>query len=100
MASSLAGRHESQESAAGTARKTRWQSLMERRAKRLVDGKGRAVTAHFIEPMNCLAVAKLPVGPAWEYELKLDGYRAIAFKTRALVHLRSRNDKDFTQRYP
>jgi bifunctional non-homologous end joining protein LigD len=73
---------------------------MVRRTERSADRKGRAVTAHFIEPMTCLALAKLPTGSAWEYELKLDGYRAIAFKTRALVHLRSRNDKDFTQRYP
>jgi ATP-dependent DNA ligase len=51
---------------------------MERRVERSADRKGRAVTAHFISPMNCLAIAKLPAGPAWEYELKLDGYRAIA----------------------
>jgi ATP-dependent DNA ligase len=33
--------------------------------------------AQFIEPMPCLAVKKLPEGKAWEYELKLDGYRAL-----------------------
>jgi hypothetical protein len=27
--------------------------------------------AHFIEPMPCLAVRKLPEGAGWEYELKL-----------------------------
>ena len=42
----------------------------------------------------------LPEGPGWLYELKLDGYRAIAFKDGAKVHLRSRNDNDFTSRYP
>jgi len=36
----------------------------------------------------------------WEYQLKLDGYRAVAFKTRGAVHLRSRNDNDFSLRYP
>jgi len=36
----------------------------------------------------------------WSYQLKLDGYRAIAFKTGGKVHLRSRNDNDFTSRYP
>ena len=36
----------------------------------------------------------------WEYQLKLDGYRAIAFKTRGKLYLRSRNDKDFAVRYP
>ena len=34
------------------------------------------------------------------YQLKLDGYRAIAFRTGGTVHLRSRNDKDFSVRYP
>src|SRR5688572_7223151 len=36
----------------------------------------------------------------WEYQLKLDGYRAIAFKTGGKLYLRSRNDKDFAVRYP
>jgi bifunctional non-homologous end joining protein LigD len=36
----------------------------------------------------------------WLYQLKLDGFRAIAFKTGNKVYLRSRNDKDFTGRYP
>jgi DNA ligase D-like protein (predicted ligase) len=33
-------------------------------------------------------------------ELKLDGYRPLAFKTRGRVEIRSRNDKDFASRYP
>ena len=32
--------------------------------------------------------------------LKLDGYRAIAFKSGSKVHLRSRNNKDFNGKYP
>lgn len=54
---------------------------------------------HFIEPMACLQVADLPTGSDWGYELKLDGYRAIAFKTRGRIHLRSRNGKDFSHRF-
>jgi bifunctional non-homologous end joining protein LigD len=38
-------------------------------------------------------------GARWIYELKLDGYRAIAFKTGGTLHLRSRNDNDFAKRY-
>ncbi len=56
-------------------------------------------SAHFIQPMACLAVDRLPVGPEWEYELKFDGYRAIGFKTRGRVHLMSRNGKDFSERF-
>ena len=42
----------------------------------------------------------LPEGPNWIYELKLDGYRALAIKTGRKVQLRSRNDNDFTGKYP
>ena len=38
-------------------------------------------------------------GERWEYQLKFDGYLAIAFKTGGRVHLRSRNDNDFSGRY-
>ncbi len=34
----------------------------------------------------------------WEYQLKFDGYRAVAFKANGAVHLRSRNDNDFSLR--
>jgi ATP-dependent DNA ligase len=58
-------------------------------------------TARFIEPVLLLRTDALPNDAGdWEYQLKLDGYRAIAFKTRGRVHLRSRNDNDFSIRYP
>jgi bifunctional non-homologous end joining protein LigD len=51
--------------------------------------------------MLLLRSETLPDDPArWTYELKLDGYRAIAFKTGGRVQLRSRNDNDFSARYP
>jgi DNA ligase D-like protein (predicted ligase) len=39
-------------------------------------------------------------GPDWVYELKFDGYRALAIKSGGKVRLRSRNDNDFNARYP
>jgi bifunctional non-homologous end joining protein LigD len=55
--------------------------------------------ARFIDPMLLQRVEALPEGPEWQYELKLDGYRALAFKTGGVTHLRSRNDHDFSRRY-
>jgi len=56
--------------------------------------------AEFIEPMLLQRTDKLPEGPDWIYELKLDGYRSLAIKRGGKVELRSRNDNDFNRRYP
>ena len=57
--------------------------------------------ARFIPPMLLLKSETLPDdGIRWLYELKLDGYSAIAVKTGGRLHLRSRNDNDFSVRYP
>jgi bifunctional non-homologous end joining protein LigD len=59
-----------------------------------------SVKARFIPPMLLLRTDRLPEERAnWEYQLKLDGYRAIAFKTGGKLSLRSRNDNDFSVRY-
>jgi bifunctional non-homologous end joining protein LigD len=42
----------------------------------------------------------LPGGSAFAYELKLDGFRAVAVKTAGRVLRRSRNNKDFNRKYP
>ena len=61
----------------------------------------RRAKASFIEPMLLLRQDALPDDATrWLYQLKLDGYRAIAFKTGGALHLRSRNNKDFSRTYP
>jgi bifunctional non-homologous end joining protein LigD len=59
------------------------------------------IKASFIEPMLLLRTEKLPAQrERWQYEIKLDGYRAIAFRSGRVVQLRSRNDNDFRRQYP
>ena len=53
----------------------------------------------FIEPMNALRVRDLPAGD-WIYEMKFDGYRALAFKAGKEVRLISRNQINFSDNYP
>jgi len=38
------------------------------------------IKARFIQPMLLQQVHSLPEGPNWAYEVKLDGYRALAIK--------------------
>lgn len=50
--------------------------------------------------MLLLATNDLPEGSPRAHEFKLDGYRAIAFKTNGRAQLRSQNNKDFGRKYP
>jgi DNA ligase D-like protein (predicted ligase) len=61
---------------------------------------GKSAKATFVEPMLLQRTEKLPEGKDWLYELKFDGYRALAIKSGGTLRLRSRNDNDFTARYP
>ncbi len=56
--------------------------------------------AEFIQPMECALVPNLPEGPDWTYEVKLDGYRAIGVKANREAILYSRNQKNFSKRFP
>jgi bifunctional non-homologous end joining protein LigD len=58
------------------------------------------VKAEFIDPMECLAVSKLPEGPDWVYEIKLDGYRAEAIRTADGLQFYSRNGKSLAKKFP
>ena len=58
------------------------------------------MNARFFAPMLCLAVPKLPEGPEWQLELKLDGYRGIGIRSNGRAHLASRNGKNFSERFP
>ena len=56
--------------------------------------------ARFVEPMLARLVTKPPTGDGWQYEIKLDGYRAVVVKHGDSVELFSRRGNRFTKRYP
>jgi DNA ligase D-like protein (predicted ligase) len=62
--------------------------------------KAPLVNANFIESMECLPVAKLPDGPGWTYEIKLDGYRLEAVKKAGKTILYSRRRNVLNEKYP
>jgi bifunctional non-homologous end joining protein LigD len=59
-----------------------------------------AEEAEFIEPMKARLVDKAPAVGQFIYEVKLDGFRAMAFIGKGGVRLLSRNDKDLGGRFP
>ena len=52
-----------------------------------------------LRPMLARSADQLPIGNEWSYEVKWDGYRALAVKDGARVLLLSRNQKDLTRDY-
>ena len=56
--------------------------------------------AEFIEPMECALVSKLANGAQWVYEIKLDGYQAVAVNCEGKLTLFSRRRKSFNRQFP
>jgi bifunctional non-homologous end joining protein LigD len=53
----------------------------------------------FVEPMKAQLAENPPPGD-WLYEIKFDGFRALALKSGDDVQLLSRNEKDFSEKFP
>src|SRR5258708_19481570 len=63
----------------------------------MAEKRGRVA---FVEPMLLLRTEKLPEGHDWLYELKFDGYRALAIKRGGPGALSSPNANPLTRRAP
>jgi ATP-dependent DNA ligase len=59
-----------------------------------------AVLCPPVPPMVAKAVDRLPAGPGWSFEPKLDGFRAVAFIGSGSVFLQSRQLRDLTAAFP
>jgi DNA ligase D-like protein (predicted ligase) len=55
--------------------------------------------AVFIEAMECLPVPKVPEGPEWTYEIKLDGYRMEVVKSDVALTLYSRRENVLNKKF-
>lgn len=58
-----------------------------------------AANVKFVEPMLAKTTDKVPEGPQWQYEIKLDGYRALVVKHGDNVDIFSRRGNRLGQRY-
>src|SRR5882757_1672740 len=72
---------------------------MQKKIRAVLDSLPRR-EASFIEPMECLAASKLPEGSNFVWEVKLDGYRAVAVKSGNGVTLFSRRRKSLNRQFP
>ena len=54
----------------------------------------------FVDPMKCRLLADVPRGTEWVYEIKFDGYRALAFKRGSKIELISRANKTLAGKFP
>jgi bifunctional non-homologous end joining protein LigD len=75
-----------------------WESRPAKNKKRRRLRTGPVEMPKFVEPMLAKPVTTPPAGN-WSYELKFDGYRAIALKGGDEVRLLSRNEKDLGKKF-
>jgi bifunctional non-homologous end joining protein LigD len=63
------------------------------------EGEGEIVQGAY-KPMLATLDTRLPHGEEWAFEVKFDGYRALAYVRGGDCRLLSRNDNDLTGRFP
>ena len=64
------------------------------------DAVKKASLPDFVEPCLATLVDDAPSGKQWLHEIKWDGYRLLGFVQRGKARLKTRNDKDYTNKFP
>lgn len=65
-----------------------------------VPGARKAPLPEFVHPQLATLVKEAPEGNRWLHELKFDGYRLLCHLHRGRVRLWTRNQKDWTSKFP
>ncbi|WP_235921112.1 DNA ligase D [Foetidibacter luteolus] len=68
-------------------------------AAHILNGTPKQAFYTAVEPMLATLVDKAFDSEGWLYEIKWDGYRAVAFMNEGKVELKSRNDKSFNEKF-
>jgi bifunctional non-homologous end joining protein LigD len=65
-----------------------------------VPGARQMAMPEFVSPQLATLVEEAPTGDEWLHELKFDGYRLLCHLHRGSVRLWTRNQKDWTDKFP
>ena len=65
-----------------------------------VPGVRKAPMPEFVSPQLATLVDTPPSGDEWFHELKFDGYRLLCYSNRGKVRFWTRNQKDWTAKFP
>jgi bifunctional non-homologous end joining protein LigD len=63
-------------------------------------GARKTAMPEFVSPQLATLMREAPKGNEWLHELKFDGYRLLCFLERGHVRLWTRNQKDWTDKFP
>ena len=63
-------------------------------------GARKAAMPEFVSPQLATLMDKPPAGDEWFHELKFDGYRLLCHVNRSQVRFWTRNQKDWTAKFP
>ena len=74
-----------------------WSSIIEL-TKRTLTNSSPSKMPSDLKPMLAILVNEPFTDKGWQFELKLDGYRALAYLKNGTVDLRSRNNNSFNRK--